>query len=63
VKDAGINQGDHLFLETEVVQPPVKPEEEREKKIVEPKFCGQCGKPLRAGSKFCLECGAPIRKR
>jgi len=27
-----------------------------------PKFCLQCGKPLRAGSKFCLECGAPTRR-
>lgn len=28
-----------------------------------PKFCLQCGKPLRPESKFCLECGAPTKKR
>lgn len=94
VKDAGINQGDHLFLEAEgapsvipkaepaerkvdAVEVP-KPEVERkvepiqppkiEEKISEPektfhpKFCLQCGKPLRENARFCLECGAPTRK-
>lgn len=26
-----------------------------------PKFCRECGKPLREGAKFCSECGAKIR--
>jgi hypothetical protein len=26
-----------------------------------PRFCLQCGKPLRPGRKFCLACGAPTR--
>jgi len=51
VKDAGISQGDHLFLEAETIAPEIHRE---------PKFCGNCGKPLRAGAKFCLECGAPV---
>jgi hypothetical protein len=28
----------------------------------EPKFCLQCGSPLRGGSNFCLRCGAPTRR-
>jgi hypothetical protein len=27
-----------------------------------PKFCLQCGAPLRSGSKFCLRCGARARR-
>jgi hypothetical protein len=81
VKDAGINQGDHLFLEAEIIAPEVVSKVEAierevepvqvpkieekipkpEKALSSPKFCLQCGKPLRAGRKFCLSCGAPTR--
>lgn len=98
LKNAGISQGDHLFLEAEApLKPSVavpKAEALAEKHEVTPiptppallesrpaapkapeappskpptaytpKFCLQCGKPLRANAKFCLECGAPARKR
>jgi len=75
VKDAKINQGDHLLLEPEtpILRPEreqVPPEAKIEEKQVEtkavdrvPKFCRQCGKPLRENAKFCLGCGAPIKKR
>ena len=25
-----------------------------------PKFCMNCGKPLKPGDKFCMECGNPV---
>jgi zinc-ribbon domain len=61
VKDAGINQGDHLFLEAEGAAR--KPILEAEPIVQTPKYCRQCGKPLRENAKYCLNCGAPIRKQ
>jgi len=57
VKDVGISHGDHLFLgpERQLQPPTAKPPA-----AYVPKFCIQCGEPLRAASKFCLECGAAV---
>lgn len=65
VQQAGISQGDHLFLEVEGVIKPKEEEKPIETKAVAhvSKFCLQCGKPVRAGSKFCGSCGAPTRKQ
>jgi hypothetical protein len=38
----------------------VVPERNRE---YAPRFCLECGKPLRRGSKYCLVCGTPTRRR
>jgi len=28
-----------------------------------PRFCTQCGAPLRPGDRFCSQCGAPVQRR
>lgn len=76
VKDTVIRHADHLFLEPEIAAAATQMDTAsttrkfEEKRISEanavqriPKFCGQCGKPLRPNAKFCLNCGAPAKIR
>ncbi len=66
VKDSGISQGDHLFLESESVHKPV----EERPIIAEAKQLKQEAKAvaqveaqkIEAVSKFCLQCGKPLRE-
>ena len=32
-----------------------------ETQIISPKFCENCGEPIKSGAKFCTNCGAEIR--